>query len=213
MQPLRWLICVTVLASLGSGCGLLGGETCLAVDGYTQEPVDAQDVPEVAAALEATGEQTWFRGTDGSKITARVEVESLVTIDEVERHHCGDSEPAGFTAEARITLDVDGAFTIALPGRVRMDAEGAAGLELAFDVVEADVADAAAYVGLPPDTIAVDVEIDHDCTTDSITLSLRTAAASCDGQPQCPITGAVLLGKLGATSSPDVGEDWSVCGS
>ncbi len=61
-------------------------------------------------------------------------------------------------------------------------------------------------------TIAVDVEVEHDCTTDTITLSLRTSAAACDGQPSCPITGSVPLGTFGATSSPDVENEFYACG-
>jgi hypothetical protein len=204
--------CAVVLVAVwGSGCGLVEGELCPAVDLYSRSPVDPEDAPEAVARLESFAVGAGFLGADGEISAGDLEVDSLGAIEEVERAYCGDTSHAGYVAEASLVLDVAERFTLTLPGSVRLDAEGAVGIVLATGVVQTDLDDVAAHLGLPADVIARDAEITIDCGESSIAIGVRTIAASCEGGSNCPITGVVPVGKIGVPFSLELGDDPGPC--
>lgn len=204
--------CAVVLVTVwGSGCGLVDGEPCPAVDLYSRSPVEAQDAPEAVASLESFAVGAGFLGADGELADGELEVESLGLIEEVERWYCGDTDRAGYVAEASIVFDVAERFTLALPGTARINTEGTVGIVLATGVVQTDLDGVAATLGLPADVVALDAEITIDCAASSIAIGVRTIAASCEGGSSCPITGVVPLGKIGVPFAPELGDITGPC--
>jgi hypothetical protein len=200
---------MAAFSATAPGC-LVAGD-CPAVDVYTNRAVEPEDASEAAARIEAIRHGGTFVADNGGTAPLAVETTEIVALEEVERGYCGDTELHGHVADVVAVVDVQGEFTIELPARAGVTADGAAALELEGGRHRIDTDELADRVMVPENMVAIGVEVATDCLGDTVALGLWIGPRDCTDGGTCPTERVEPLGTLPHFVAPQIGDHVGEC--
>jgi hypothetical protein len=194
-----------------AGTGGCMGDTCPAVDVYTQRSLALDEAPEIVATVERIRVDATFAGADAEASPLAIEVDEVTDLAAVDRSYCGDTELEGHVAQVVAIVDVADSFTVELPARATVAADAIATIELESGRHLADVGELAQRLPPAPGMVAVGVEVTTDCADYRVLVGLWSVAEACEQPQTCASASVEPLGSFPYVASAAVGSEVGEC--